>query len=235
MCPVTIAWGAIGPVIGRLRAGPGGRPRSLGLARDGAGDVRTAPAPLVRLVRRPPSAAPVPPPPSGRPGRPPRSAGAPARPHAQAAGGCSAVPGRLRPAAGGAARGRAHRGQVQPGPRPQRRRPPPAGPRDRRASAGTPGPAPATATRYRDTDCHPYIGPPFCDHRERNKQIPLSLRRNPLPGKLINRALLISHQHLARTLVQLLETAKTSSCSNAVLHHAPEAFDRIKVVATMGW
>ena len=45
----------------------------------------------------------------------------------------------------------------------------------------------------------------------------------------------MSHQHLARTLVKLLETAKTSSCSNAVLPHAPEAFDRIAMVATMGW
>src|SRR3989442_10094392 len=67
------------------------------------------------------------------------------------------------------------------------------------------------------------------------QQIPLSLRRNPLPRKRINRTLLMSHQHLARTLVKLMETAKTSSCSNAVLHHAPEAFDGIEVVATMGW
>src|SRR5262249_9393088 len=67
------------------------------------------------------------------------------------------------------------------------------------------------------------------------KQIPLSLRRNLLPGKLINRTLLMSHHHLARTLVQLLAAAKTSSCSNAGLHDPPEAFDRIKVVATMGW
>src|SRR5262249_3240415 len=160
-CPVAIAWGALGPAIGRLRAGPGGCPRSPGRARDGAGDVRTAPAPRVRLVRRPPSAAPVPPPPGGRPGRRPRSGGAPAGPHAPAAGGCSAALGRLRPAAGGAARGRAHRDQVQPGPRPQRRRPPPAGPRARRAGADTPGPALASATRYRDTDYRLYIGLPF--------------------------------------------------------------------------
>jgi len=45
----------------------------------------------------------------------------------------------------------------------------------------------------------------------------------------------MSHQHLARTLIKLMETAKTSSRSNAVLHHAPEAFDRIEVMPTMGW
>jgi hypothetical protein len=44
----------------------------------------------------------------------------------------------------------------------------------------------------------------------------------------------MSHQHLARPVVKLMETAKTSSRSNAVLHHAPEAFDGIEVMPTMG-
>src|SRR2546422_10936152 len=66
------------------------------------------------------------------------------------------------------------------------------------------------------------------------KQIPLSLRRNLLPGKLLNRTLLMSHQHLARTLVKLTETAKTSSCSNAVLHHPPEPLHRPQVLPPTG-
>ena len=66
------------------------------------------------------------------------------------------------------------------------------------------------------------------------KQLPLSLRRNPLPVKRINWTLLMSHEYLARALVELMQIGKTPSRSNAVLHHAPEAFNRIEVVTTVG-
>src|SRR4029450_3119329 len=147
------------------------------------GELRTAPEPLARSVRRLPSAAPVPPPPDGKRGRPPRSAAVLDRPHTQAAGACSAALGRVRPAAGGVARGRAHRGRVPPGPRPQRRRPPPAGLPGRRAGADTPGPVLASATHYRDTDCRLYTAPPFCAHNGRNRPS-LGARLPPGAGSL---------------------------------------------------
>jgi hypothetical protein len=68
-----------------------------------------------------------------------------------------------------------------------------------------------------------------------NKQIPRSLRRNELPVKLIDRALLMPHEYLAGSPVELLEGTETAPRSNSVLHHPPEAFDRIEVVATTGW
>jgi hypothetical protein len=67
------------------------------------------------------------------------------------------------------------------------------------------------------------------------KQIPRSLRRNELPVKLIDRALLMPHEYLAGSPVELLEGTETAPRSNSVLHHPPEAFDRIEVVATTGW
>src|SRR5262245_1457823 len=42
------------------------------------------------------------------------------------------------------------------------------------------------------------------------------------------------HQHPACPVVELLQIGKTPSRSNAVLHHAPEAFDGVEVVPTMG-
>jgi nitric oxide reductase large subunit len=66
------------------------------------------------------------------------------------------------------------------------------------------------------------------------KQIPRSLRRNGLPVKRIDRALLMRHEHLAGAPVELLEGAETAPRPNSVLHHPPEAFDRVEVVATMG-
>ena len=45
----------------------------------------------------------------------------------------------------------------------------------------------------------------------------------------------MSHEYLARALVQLMQIGKTPSRSNAVFHHAPEAFDGVEVVTTMGW
>jgi len=55
-----------------------------------------------------------------------------------------------------------------------------------------------------------------------------------LPVKRIHRTLLMGHEYLARALVKLMQIGKTPSRSNAVLHHAPEAFDGVEVVATMG-
>ncbi len=42
------------------------------------------------------------------------------------------------------------------------------------------------------------------------------------------------HEHPARALIELLKSAKTSSSADRVLHHAPKAFDGVKMVATMG-
>ena len=66
------------------------------------------------------------------------------------------------------------------------------------------------------------------------KQTPESLRRNGLPVKLIDRALLMRHEHLAGSPVELLEGTETAPRSNDVLHHPPEAFDGVEVVPTMG-
>jgi hypothetical protein len=66
------------------------------------------------------------------------------------------------------------------------------------------------------------------------KQVLRSLRRNALPVKRIDRPLLMRPEHLAGALVERREIAKTSSRANGVLHHTPEAFDRIEMMATMG-
>jgi len=66
------------------------------------------------------------------------------------------------------------------------------------------------------------------------EQVPRSLRRNRLPTKRINGALLMRHEHPAGALVELMRSAKTASSANRVLHHPPKAFDRVEVVATIG-
>jgi hypothetical protein len=53
--------------------------------------------------------------------------------------------------------------------------------------------------------------------------------------KLIDGSLLMGHEYLACALVYQVEIGKTPSRSNAVLHHAPEAFDGIEVMATRRW
>jgi len=63
---------------------------------------------------------------------------------------------------------------------------------------------------------------------------PKSTRRNALPVKRIDGSLLMRHQDLACAVVQQLEIGKTPPRANAVLHHAPEAFNGIEVVPTMG-
>jgi hypothetical protein len=52
--------------------------------------------------------------------------------------------------------------------------------------------------------------------------------------KRIDGTLLMRHKHLAGALVELRKIAKTASGADGVLHHPPEAFDGIEVVATMG-
>ena len=69
---------------------------------------------------------------------------------------------------------------------------------------------------------------------EDEEQTPRNSRRNLLPMKGINRSLLMGHEHVARALIELMQSRKTSSGTDHVFHHAPEAFDRIEVVPTMG-
>ena len=65
------------------------------------------------------------------------------------------------------------------------------------------------------------------------KQLPLSLRRNKLPVKRIYWSRLMISEHATRALIELMQIGKTPSSANPVLHHAPEAFNRIEVMATM--
>src|SRR6516162_377500 len=65
------------------------------------------------------------------------------------------------------------------------------------------------------------------------KQLPLSLRRNELPVKRIYWSRLMIGEHSTRALIELMQIGKTPSSIDPVLHHAPEAFNRIEVVATM--
>jgi Domain of unknown function DUF29 len=66
------------------------------------------------------------------------------------------------------------------------------------------------------------------------KQLPRSPRQNRLPAKLIARALLMRHEHLAGSPVEWLESAATAPRPNCGLHPPPEAFDRVKVIAAGG-
>src|SRR6266567_9185289 len=66
------------------------------------------------------------------------------------------------------------------------------------------------------------------------KQIPRSPRRNALPVKRIDGALLMCHQHPTGALVELRQIGKTSSGTDGVLHHPPKTFDGVEVVPTMG-
>ena len=54
------------------------------------------------------------------------------------------------------------------------------------------------------------------------------------PVELIDGPFLMRDEHVAGTLVERREIAPTSSRANGVLHHPPEAFDGIEMVATMG-
>ena len=54
------------------------------------------------------------------------------------------------------------------------------------------------------------------------------------PVELIDGPFLMGHEDLAGALIECREITKTSSRADVVLHHAPEAFDRIEMVATVG-
>jgi hypothetical protein len=45
--------------------------------------------------------------------------------------------------------------------------------------------------------------------------------------------LLLRHEDLPGSLVELMEIAQTSSRSNSVFHHPPKAFHGIEMMATM--
>jgi hypothetical protein len=42
------------------------------------------------------------------------------------------------------------------------------------------------------------------------------------------------HEHLALSLIELMQSGKTPSSADPVLHHAPEAFNRVEVMAAAG-
>jgi hypothetical protein len=52
--------------------------------------------------------------------------------------------------------------------------------------------------------------------------------------KRINRSLLMGHEHVACALIELMQIRKTPSGADRVFHDAPEAFDGIEVMTTMG-
>jgi hypothetical protein len=56
-----------------------------------------------------------------------------------------------------------------------------------------------------------------------------------LPVKRINRSLLMRHEYLTRSLVELMQVRKTSSGADGVLHHPPEAFDGVEGMSAVGW
>ena len=43
----------------------------------------------------------------------------------------------------------------------------------------------------------------------------------------------MGHEYVSCALVELMQSRKTPSSADRVLHHPPEAFDRIQVMATM--
>ena len=63
------------------------------------------------------------------------------------------------------------------------------------------------------------------------KQLPLSPRRNGLPVKLIDWSRLMIREYATRALIELMQIGPTPSSTDPVLHHAPEAFNRIEVVS----
>ena len=55
------------------------------------------------------------------------------------------------------------------------------------------------------------------------------------PVELIDGPFWMCPEYLAGALVERREIAKTSSRATGVLHHPPEAFDRIEMEAPRGW
>jgi hypothetical protein len=66
------------------------------------------------------------------------------------------------------------------------------------------------------------------------EQVPRSPRRNALPVKRIDGALLMGHKHLAGARIELKELGKTSACTHRILQHAPEACDGVAVMSPVG-
>ena len=52
--------------------------------------------------------------------------------------------------------------------------------------------------------------------------------------KRIYWSLLMCHEHMARSLIELMQSGKTQSSADPVLQHAPEAFNGIEVMAAAG-
>jgi hypothetical protein len=46
---------------------------------------------------------------------------------------------------------------------------------------------------------------------------------------------LVSHEHVARALIELMPIGKTPSGADPVLQHAPEAFNGIEVMSAPRW
>src|SRR5262252_3054265 len=65
------------------------------------------------------------------------------------------------------------------------------------------------------------------------KQLPLSPRRNELPVKRIDWSRLMICEYSTCALLELMQIGKTPSSADPVLHHAPEAFNRIEMVSAM--
>src|SRR5262245_34167715 len=65
------------------------------------------------------------------------------------------------------------------------------------------------------------------------QQLPLSLRRNELPVKRIDWSCLMLHEYSSRALIELMQIGQTPSGPDPVLQYAPEACNRVEVVATM--
>src|SRR4029453_18241435 len=53
-------------------------------------------------------------------------------------------------------------------------------------------------------------------------------------SELIDGPFLMRHKHLPCALVELLQIAQTPSGADGVLHHPPEAFDGVEVMAAVG-
>jgi hypothetical protein len=71
-------------------------------------------------------------------------------------------------------------------------------------------------------------------HHALYKQPPQNTRPNTLPVKCIDGAFVMRHAYLARAVGELMQLRETSSGPHRVLPHAPEAFEGIAVMATMG-
>ncbi len=73
----------------------------------------------------------------------------------------------------------------------------------------------------------------FAAGGQNTQQPPLSPRRKELPVKRIDWSRLMICEHATCALIELMQIGKTPSSADPVLHHAPEAFNRIEMVSTM--